>query len=137
MQDSIFGPKPTRRIILNSSDFDVVDTNDNTPSIIKISDVETINLSKKKDCNKLNRTDLITRLSYITLKIPSHLRSQPLQDVNDKVTDKLFKSFVSITNDNGKAPAIYSYPMTFHSKMSLNAFGSGSIGYSRTWRNNI
>jgi hypothetical protein len=45
MEDSIFGPKPTRHINLDSSDFDVVDTNDNIPSIIKTSDVETIKLS--------------------------------------------------------------------------------------------
>ncbi len=31
MEDSIFGPKPARHINLDSSDFDVVDTNDNTP----------------------------------------------------------------------------------------------------------
>ena len=34
MEDSIFGPKPTRHINLDSSDSDVVDTNDNTLSII-------------------------------------------------------------------------------------------------------
>jgi hypothetical protein len=27
--------------------------------------------------------------------------------------------------------------MTINSKMSLHAFGSGSTGYSRIWRNNI
>ena len=27
--------------------------------------------------------------------------------------------------------------MTIHSKMSLHAFGSGSVDYSRIWRNNI
>jgi hypothetical protein len=71
------------------------------------------------------------------LKLPSDFRSQFLQDVNDNATDKLIKSYVSITNDNGKAPAIYSSAMTIHSKMSLHAFGSGSTGYSRIWRNNI
>ena len=71
------------------------------------------------------------------MKLPSDLRSQPLQDVNDKATNALFKSFVSITNDNGKAPSIYSYAMTIHSKMSLHAFGSGCKGYSRIWRNNV
>ena len=30
LEDSIFGPKPSRHINLDSSDFDVVDTNDNT-----------------------------------------------------------------------------------------------------------
>jgi hypothetical protein len=35
MEDSIFGPKPARHINLDSSDSDVVDTNDNTLSIIK------------------------------------------------------------------------------------------------------
>ncbi len=37
MEDSIFGPKPARHINLDSSDSDVVDTNDNTTSIIKTS----------------------------------------------------------------------------------------------------
>jgi hypothetical protein len=138
MEDSIFGPKPARHINLDSSDFDVVDTNDNTPSIIKTLDVETVKLSRKKNCNKFNRiNDLIKLLMYITLKLLSGLRSQPLQDVNDKATDKLFKSYVSITNGNGKAQAIYSSTMTIHFKMSLHAFGSGSRGYSRIWRNNI
>ena len=48
MEDSIFGPKPARHINLNSSDFDVVDTNDNTPSSIKLPDVENIKFSKKQ-----------------------------------------------------------------------------------------
>ena len=48
MEDSIFGPKHARQINLDSSDSDVVDTNDNTPSIIKTSDVETVKLSKKR-----------------------------------------------------------------------------------------
>jgi hypothetical protein len=137
MEDSVFGPRPTMHINLDSSCSDVVDTNDNTPSIIKTSDVETVNLSRKKNCNKLNRNDLINLLNYITLKLPSDLRSQPLQDVNDNTTDKVVKSYVSITNDNGKAPAIYSSTMNFYSKMSLHAVGSGSTGYSRIWRNNI
>ncbi len=34
MEDSIFGPKPARHINLDSSDFDVIDTNGNTLSII-------------------------------------------------------------------------------------------------------
>ena len=138
MEDSTFGPKPTRHIDLDSSDFDVVDTNDNTTSNIKTSDVETLKLSRKTNCNKLNRIDFIKLLNYITLKLPSDLRSQPLQDVNDNAADKLVKSYVSITNDNdGKAPAIQSSAMTIHFKMSLHAFGSGSTFYSRIWRNNI
>jgi hypothetical protein len=48
MEDSIFGTKPARHINLDSSDFDVVDTNDNTPSIIKSSDVETVKLRRKR-----------------------------------------------------------------------------------------
>ena len=48
MEDSIFGPKPTRHINVDSSDSDVVDTNDNTPSIIKTSDVEIVKLRKKR-----------------------------------------------------------------------------------------
>ena len=137
MEDSIFGPKPARHINLDSSDSDVVDTNDNTLSIIKTSDVEAVKLSRKNYCNKLNRNDLIQLLNYITLKLPSDLRSQPLQDVNDNATDKLVKSYVRITNNNSKAPSIYSSSMTIHSKMSLHAFDSGSIGFSRIWRNNI
>jgi hypothetical protein len=137
MEDSIFSPKPARHINLDTSDYDVVDTNDNTPSIIKTLDVETVKLSRKNNCNKLNRYDLIKLLIYITLKSPSDLRSQPLQGVNDNATDKLVKSYVSITNDNGKAPAIYSSSMPIHSKMSLHAFGSGSTRFSRIWRNNI
>ena len=35
MEDSIFVPKPARHISLDSSEFDVVDTNDNTSSSIK------------------------------------------------------------------------------------------------------
>ena len=70
-------------------------------------------------------------------KLPSDLRCRPLQDVNDKAIDTLFKSFVSITNGNDKALVIYSHAMTINSKMSLHAFGSGSTSYSRIWRNNI
>ena len=88
MEDSIFGPKPTRHINLDSSDSDVVDTNDNTLSIITTSDVETIKLSKKKNRNKLNRNDLIKLLNYITLKLPSDFRCQFLQYVDDNATDK-------------------------------------------------
>ena len=71
MEDSIFGPKSARYIHLDSSDFDVVDSNDNTPSIIKTSDVEK---RRKKNCNKLNRNDLIKLLNYTTLRLPSDLR---------------------------------------------------------------
>ena len=53
MEDSIFGPKPAKHIDINDSDFDAVDANDTTPSIIKNSDVEIVKLSKKKNCNKL------------------------------------------------------------------------------------
>jgi hypothetical protein len=78
IEDSIFSPKPSRHINLGSSNFDVVDTNDNTPSINKTSDVETVKLSRKKNCYKCNRKDLIKLLNYITLKLPSDLRSQTL-----------------------------------------------------------
>jgi hypothetical protein len=93
--------------------------------------VETVKFSTKKNCDKLNQNDFIKLLNYITLKLPSDLRSQPLQDANDNATDKLVESYVSITNDNGKAPASYSSAIIIHSKMSLHAFGSGSTGYSR------
>ncbi len=49
MEDSIFGPKLARHINLDYSDSDVIGTNDNTPSIIKTSDVEAVKLSKKKE----------------------------------------------------------------------------------------
>ncbi len=49
MENSIFGPKPSRHINLDSSDSDVVDTNDNTLSITKTSDVEAVKLRKKKE----------------------------------------------------------------------------------------
>ena len=65
MEDSTFGPKPTRRINLDSIDSDVVDTYDNTPSSIQTSDVETVKLSRKKKCSKLNRNGLIKLLNYI------------------------------------------------------------------------
>jgi hypothetical protein len=88
MEDSIFGPKPARHINPDSNDSDVVDTNDNTLSIIKTSDVETVKLSRQLNCNKLNRNDLTELLNYITLKLPSDFRSQFLQDVNDNAIDK-------------------------------------------------
>ena len=75
MKDQMFGPKLARHINMNSSDSDIVDTNDNTPSIIETSVVEIVKLSRKKNCNKSNRTDLIKLLNYITLKLPSDFRS--------------------------------------------------------------
>ena len=137
MEDSIFGPKPAKHINIDDSDSDAVDANDTTPSIIENSDVEIVKLSKKKNCNKLSRKDLIKLLDFITLKLPNDLPSYSLHDVNDKATDKLFKSFVNITNDKGKAVAVNNSAMTIHSKMSLHAFGNGSTGYSSIWRNNI
>ncbi len=59
MEDSIFGLKPARHINIDDSDFDAVDANDTTPSIIENSDVEIVELSKKNYCNKLSRKDLI------------------------------------------------------------------------------
>ena len=59
MEDSIFGPKPARHINIDESDFDAVDAYDTTPSIIENSDVEIVKLSKKINCNKLSRKDLI------------------------------------------------------------------------------
>ena len=85
----------------------------------------------------MSRKDLIKLLDFITLKLPNDLPSYSLHDVNDKATDKLFKSFVNITNDNGKAAVVYNSAMTILSKMSLHAFGNGSTGNSSIWRNNI
>ena len=85
----------------------------------------------------MSRKDLIQLLGFITLKLPIDIPSYSLHDVNDKATDKLFKSFVNITNDKGKTVAVNNSAMTIHSKMSLHAFGNGSTGYSSIWRNNI
>ena len=137
MEDSIFGPKPAKHINIDDSEFDAVDANDTTPSNIENSYVEIVKLSKKKNCNKLSRKDLIKLLDFITLKLPIDIPSYSLHDVNDKATDKLFKLFVNITNDKGKAAAVNNSAMTIHSKMSLHAFGNGSTGYSSIWRNNI
>ena len=41
-----------------------------------------------------------------------------------KATDKLFTSFVSMTNDNGKAQIVPASAMIICSNMSLHAFGS-------------
>jgi hypothetical protein len=71
MEDAIFGPKPARHFNLDNSDFDVVDNNENTTSIIESSDVENVKLSMKKNCYKLNRNDMIKLLNIITLKLPS------------------------------------------------------------------
>ena len=68
MEDSIFGPKPAKHINIDDSDSEAVDANDIAPSIIENSDVEIVKLSKKKNCNKLSRKDLIKLLDFITLK---------------------------------------------------------------------
>jgi len=48
MEDAIFGPKPTRHFNLDKSDFDVVDNNDSTLSIIENSEIESVKLRRKK-----------------------------------------------------------------------------------------
>ncbi len=48
MENFIFGPKPARHINIDDSDFDAVDANDTTSSIIKNLDVEIVKLSKKR-----------------------------------------------------------------------------------------
>ncbi len=48
MEDSIFGPKLARHINIDDIDFDAVDANDISPSIIENSDIEIVKLSKKK-----------------------------------------------------------------------------------------
>jgi hypothetical protein len=96
MEDLIFGPEPTRHFNLDNSDFDVVDNNDNIPSIIESSNVEIVKLSRKKNCNKLNRDSLIKLLNFINLKLPIYLFSAPLHYVNNKATDKLCMSIVSM-----------------------------------------
>jgi len=46
MEDSIFGPKLARHFNLDNNDFDVVDNNNNTPSIIEKLEVENVKLSR-------------------------------------------------------------------------------------------
>ena len=130
IEDQILGPKPAIYFNLDNSDFDVVDNNDNIPLTIESPDVKTIKLSRNKNCNILNQNDLIKLLKCITLKLPMDLLSKPLHDVNDEATDKLLTSFASMSNDNGKAPAISNSAIIMYSKKSLHAFGSGSTCYS-------
>ena len=82
-------------------------------------------------------TDLIKLLNFINLELPTNALSEPLHDVNDTATDKLFTSYVSMSNDNDNAPAIIVSSMILYSKISLHAFGSRSTSYSTIWRNNI
>jgi hypothetical protein len=138
MEDSLFGSKLAMHFNLKNRDFDVVDNNDNTPLIIKSSDVENMKLSRKNNYNKLNRSNLIKMLDLVTLKLSNDVRSEPIHDINDKATDKLCKSYASMSNDNGKARAITVSSMVIYSKMSLHVFGSGFTSYYSTiWRNNI
>ena len=109
-----------------------------TPSTIESSDVENVKLSRKKNFIKLNRNNLIKLLNLITLKLPTDALFEPLHDIKDKATDKLFTAYASMWNDNGKAPAITVSSMIVYIKMSLNAFSGGSRwGYSTIWKNNI
>ena len=62
---------------------------------------------------------------------------EPLHDGNDKATDKLFSSFFSIGNDNGKAAARFVSAITVYAKMSLHVLGSKCTCYFTVWRNNI
>ena len=66
MEDSIFGLKPAKHINIDDSEFAAVDANDTTPSNIENSDVEIVKLSKKRNCNKLSRKDLIKLLDFLT-----------------------------------------------------------------------
>jgi len=49
MEDSVFGPKPSRHFNLDKNDFNVVDNNDNIPLNIESSYVENLKLSRKKN----------------------------------------------------------------------------------------
>jgi hypothetical protein len=48
MEESIFGPKLARHFNLDNIDFDVVDNNDDTTSIIESSYVKNVKEKKKK-----------------------------------------------------------------------------------------
>ena len=96
MEDSLCGLKPSRLFDLDNRNSDVVDNNDNTPSTIENADMETIKLSRKKNRNKLNRSDVIKLLNFITLKLPTDFLSEPLHVVNDNATNKLFASVMSM-----------------------------------------
>ena len=80
----------------------------------------------------MNRNDLMKLLNFIALKLQTDNIYEPLHDVNDKATDKLFTSYASMSNDNGNAPSITLSSIIIYKKMSLHAFGSGSTGYSIT-----
>jgi len=54
MEDLIFGSKPARYYILDSSDFDLVDNNDSIPSNSEIPDVENLKLKRRKNSDILN-----------------------------------------------------------------------------------
>ena len=88
----------------------------NIPSVIESSNVENVKLRRKKNCNKLNRNNLIKLMNLNTLKLPIDFVFEPLHDFNDKATDKLFTSFVSMLNDNGKAPAIFDFAIIIYSQ---------------------
>jgi hypothetical protein len=104
MEDSIFGLKLTRHFNRDDRDFDVVDNNNNNSINKEISDMENVffrfslnaKFIKKKNCNRLNRNDLIKLLNLITSKLTNDVFPQPLHDVNDKATEEIFTSFLSM-----------------------------------------
>ena len=73
----------------------------------------------------MNLNDLIYLLNYITSKLSLGFYIESLHYGTDKATDKLFSSFLSIGNNNGKAGASLVSAKTIHAKILLHVFGSG------------
>jgi hypothetical protein len=93
MENSIFDPNPTRHFNMDISHFDVVDNNDNTPSIVESSDPENVKLSREE--KKMNRNELIKLMNFITLKLLIDFLFELLHDINYKTTDQLLASYAS------------------------------------------
>lgn len=92
---------------------------------------------QKKKSNKLNRDDLVKLLDYLTQKLPKQISTPPFIDSNDRATDNLFKSFLCIDANNGKAAAPIISAMPIYGKMSLSNSGIGSSSYSTIWKNDV
>ena len=64
------------------------------------------------------------------MKLPTRVLSEHLHYIDDKATSKLFTSYGSMLDDNGKAPTIDVSSMIIYLKMSLHVFGSRFTSYS-------
>ncbi len=76
-------------------------------------------------------------LDYLTQKLPKQISTPPFIDSNDRATDKLFKPFLCIDGNNGKAAASIVSAMPIFGKMSLSNSDIGSSSYSTIWKNDV